>query len=78
MSNNTITELVLFSPATSARIDSLRQKFALPPTRSQLLAFLIEVALDQLAAQADEIRRNSDKHDRYVPGNRHATLSTSD
>jgi hypothetical protein len=77
VSNNTITELVLLSPATSARIDGLRQKFALPPARSEMIAWLIAEALAQLAERADEIRRNRDLHDPCMTGKSHAT-STSD
>jgi hypothetical protein len=68
VSNNTITELVLLSPATSARIDGLRHKFTLPPLRQEMITWLITEALAQLTARADEIRRNRNQHDPCMPG----------
>jgi hypothetical protein len=57
MSERTIISVIPLSPETAERVDHLRQKLPLLPSRSTMLIWLVETALDQLALRADEIRR---------------------
>jgi hypothetical protein len=75
-----ITEIVSLPPSPETptsiqlpsalldRVESLRAKFPLPPSQTEMIVWLIENSLDQIAKHAAEIRRNRDKHDPHAVG----------